>query len=120
MNKYVYLGYVSRNTSPISKRTLIKHTCSWRVNLLCYEHWTEKQKKIFFTLHLILSGDGVYICKIMKNMLSAHAVADKLLVEGCIKTTDHRPTDPPTTYQLPTDPPTIYPPTHRLAIINLR
>ena len=51
MNKYVYLGYVLRNTSPISKRTLIKHTCSSRVNLLCYEHWTDKQK--YFYVYLI-------------------------------------------------------------------
>ena len=28
--------------------------------------------------------------------------------EGFIKTTDHRPTDPPTTYHLPTDPATSY------------
>ena len=28
----------------LSKRSLIKHTCSWRVNLLYYEHWTDKQK----------------------------------------------------------------------------
>ena len=27
----------------LSKRSLIKHTCSWRVNLLYYEHWTDKQ-----------------------------------------------------------------------------
>ena len=36
-----------------------------------------------------------------------------VLEMGFIKTTDHRPTDPPTTVQLPTDPPTTYPPTHR-------
>ena len=35
--------------------------------------------------------------------------------EGFIKATDHRPTDPQTPYHLLTDPPT-----HRLAIINLR
>ena len=28
----------------LSKRSLMKHTCSWRVNLLYYEHWTDKQK----------------------------------------------------------------------------
>ena len=28
----------------LSKRSLIKHTCSWLVNLLYYEHWTDKQK----------------------------------------------------------------------------
>ena len=28
-----------------------------------------------------LCGDGVYICKIKENIVSCHAVADKLLVE---------------------------------------
>ena len=28
----------------LSKRSLIKHTCSWRVNLLYYKHWTDKWK----------------------------------------------------------------------------
>ena len=32
-------------------------------------------------LLLILCGDGVYICKIKKNIISCHAVTDKLLVE---------------------------------------
>ena len=31
--------------------------------------------------HLILCSDGVYICKIKKNMVSCHAVPEKLLVE---------------------------------------
>ena len=31
----------------LSKRSLIKHTCSWRVNLLYYEHWTDKQKYFY-------------------------------------------------------------------------
>ena len=39
-------GYISRDTFPImkclAKHSLIKHTCSWRVNLLFYEHWTDK------------------------------------------------------------------------------
>ena len=44
--------------------------------------------------------------------------------KGFIKTTYHRPTahqitESLTTSHVPTDPPTIYPPTHRLAIINL-
>ena len=26
---------------------LIKYTCSWRVNLLHYEHWTDKQKYFY-------------------------------------------------------------------------
>ena len=29
------------------------------------------------SLHLIFCGDGVYICKIKKNMVSCHAIADK-------------------------------------------
>ena len=29
------------------KRSLIKHTCSWRVNLLYYEHWTDKRKYFY-------------------------------------------------------------------------
>ena len=33
------------------------------------------------SLRLILCGDGVYICKIKKIMVSRHAVADKLLDE---------------------------------------
>ena len=34
------------------------------------------------SLHLIFFGDGVYyICKIKKNMVSCHAIADKLLIE---------------------------------------
>ena len=33
------------------------------------------------SLRLILCGDGVYNCKIKKNMVSCHAVADKLLDE---------------------------------------
>ena len=28
----------------LSKRSPLKHTCSWRVNLLYYEYWTDKQK----------------------------------------------------------------------------
>ena len=28
----------------LSKPSLIEHTCSWRVNLLHYEHWPDKQK----------------------------------------------------------------------------
>ena len=32
-------------------------------------------------LHLVLCGDGVYICKIMKNKVACHAVADKLLAK---------------------------------------
>ena len=32
-------------------------------------------------LQLIVCVDGVYICKIRKNVVSCHAVADKLLVE---------------------------------------
>ena len=31
----------------LSKRTLMKHFCLWRVNLLCYEHWTSKQKYFY-------------------------------------------------------------------------
>ena len=31
----------------LSKRSLIKHTCSWRVNLLYYEHWTDKRKYFY-------------------------------------------------------------------------
>ena len=38
---------------------------------------------------------------------------------GFIKTTDHRPTDPPTTFHLPTNTPTTYPPTHGSVVINL-
>ena len=33
------------------------------------------------SLQLTLCHDGVYICKIKKNMVSCHSVADKLLVE---------------------------------------
>ena len=41
----------------ISKSSLIKHPCSWHImNLLCYEHWTEKQKIFLrigsFTSHI--------------------------------------------------------------------
>ena len=32
-------------------------------------------------LHMILSGDSVYICKIKKNKVPYHTIADKLLVE---------------------------------------
>ena len=32
-------------------------------------------------LHLVLCGDGVYICKIKKNKVLFHAVADKLLAK---------------------------------------
>ena len=46
-------------------------------------------------------------------------VESSQLIEGFIKTTDHRPTDPPTTYHLPTYPSTTYPPTHRLTIIKI-
>ena len=31
----------------LSKRSLIKHTCSRRVNLLYYEQWTDKQKYFY-------------------------------------------------------------------------
>ena len=31
----------------LSKRSLIKHTCSWRDKLLHYEHWTDKQKYFY-------------------------------------------------------------------------
>ena len=34
----------------LSKRSLIKHTYSWRVNLLYYEHGTDKQKYFFSTI----------------------------------------------------------------------
>ena len=27
--------------------SLLKHTCSWRVNLLYYEYWTDKQKYFY-------------------------------------------------------------------------
>ena len=33
------------------------------------------------SLHLVLCGDGVYICKIKKNKVPCHAVADKLLAK---------------------------------------
>ena len=33
-------------------------------------------------LHLVLCGDGVYICKIKKKKVPCHAVADKLLPNG--------------------------------------
>ena len=38
----------------LSKRSLIKHTWSWRVNVLYYEHWTDKQKyfHVYSTLTL--------------------------------------------------------------------
>ena len=32
-------------------------------------------------LQLVLSGDGVYICKIKKNKVACHAVAEKLLAK---------------------------------------
>ena len=32
-------------------------------------------------LHLVLSGNGVYICKIKKNKVPCHAVADKILAK---------------------------------------
>ena len=31
----------------LSKRSPLKHTCSWRVNLLYYEYWTDKQKYFY-------------------------------------------------------------------------
>ena len=31
----------------LQKRSLIKHTCSWRVNLLQFEHWKYKQKDFY-------------------------------------------------------------------------
>ena len=31
------------------------------------------------SLYLVLSGDGVYLCKIEKNKVPCHAAADKLL-----------------------------------------
>ena len=33
------------------------------------------------SLHLILCGDGVYICKVKKNKVPCHAVAGKVLVK---------------------------------------
>ena len=46
-----------RSESPImekylSRRSLIKHTCSWRDKLIVYyEHWTDKQKYFHVYLH---------------------------------------------------------------------
>ena len=45
--------------------------------------------------------------------------SSRLRESGFIKSTDRRPTDPPTTFHLPTDPPATYPPTHRPVVINL-
>ena len=39
MNKYVYTRCWEKYLSKCSR---VKHTCSWRVNLLYYEHWTDK------------------------------------------------------------------------------
>ena len=48
---------------------------------------------------------------------------ERLPEKGFIKTTDHRPTHPPTNHlpltHQPTDPPTTYPPIHRLTIIEV-
>ena len=45
-------GYVSRDTTPmiekyLSKLGFIKITCSWRVNGLRYEHWTDRRKYFY-------------------------------------------------------------------------
>ena len=46
----------------------------------------------------------------------------KMFSLGLIKTTNHRPTGPPTTYYLPSDPLAIYPPTayHQLTLKQTR
>ena len=56
-------------------------------------------------------------CEIFKNsyfekQLQTTASVNSASKLGFIKTTNHRPTDPPATYHLPTDPPTTYPPTY--------
>ena len=38
----------------LSKRSPLKHTCSWRVNLLYYEYWTDKQKYFYVYWYLLL------------------------------------------------------------------
>ena len=39
----------------LSKRSLLKRTCSWRVNLLYYEYWRGKQK--YFYVYVWLFGN---------------------------------------------------------------
>ena len=46
--EFVNGGYY--NTISLSRHEqvcLMKQTCSWRVNLLYYEHWTDKQKYFY-------------------------------------------------------------------------
>ena len=35
--------------------SMLKHTCSWRVNLLYYEHWTDKHKYFYVRLSNFVS-----------------------------------------------------------------
>ena len=37
----------------LSKRSLIKHSCSWLVKLLYYEDWTDKQKKFYILIRFV-------------------------------------------------------------------
>ena len=36
-------------------------------------------------MHLVFCGDGVYICKIKKNKVPCHVVADKLLPKWSLR-----------------------------------
>ena len=40
-------------------RSRLKHTCSWHVNLLYYEYWTDKQK-YFYVLIVLVDSLGAY------------------------------------------------------------
>ena len=45
----------------LSKRTLMKHFCLWRVNLLYYEHWTSKQKYFYVQKIICLENTDLKI-----------------------------------------------------------
>ena len=54
---YIFFKYARHNhlrcpMKHLSKHSLIKHTCSWRVNLLYYENWTDKRKYFYVGLKL--------------------------------------------------------------------
>ena len=70
----------------IFQPSFIKTSCLFRVQGSCF---TKKIGFIFNNCssfvnpsqHLIFCGDGVYVCKIKKNVVSCHAVAEELFVE---------------------------------------
>ena len=51
----------------LSKFSLIKH-CSWRDNLLYYEHWTDRQK-YFYICHIMYLNKAADLLKSTYNLL---------------------------------------------------